>query len=138
MLNDAPQHSLKDSNASPKVKITKKEGVGVPSLARSTLKIKGHVRTLGWGLGRMTSESTIHTNQTNQTTSWLMRSWNTFGARTSHEHTRTHKIHHSMDLGEATTFPLIIFFVISHEGYIQMSFFPELPSLVPKFSKLGL
>jgi len=42
---------------------------------------------------------------TNQTTSWLMHSWNIFGARMSHKHTWTHKIHHSSDWGEATTFP---------------------------------
>jgi len=53
-----------------------------------------------------------------------MRGWNIFGAWTSHEHTQTSKIHHSSDLGEAITFPLIIFSVINHRGYIQMSFYP--------------
>jgi hypothetical protein len=67
-----------------------------------------------------------------------MHSWSPFGPRTSHGHTRTHKIHHGPDLGEATTFPLILFSVINHMGYIQMSFFPKTPNLgVPKFSKLG-
>jgi hypothetical protein len=34
---------------------------------------------------------------------------------------------------------LIVFFVISHGGYIQMSFFPKTPKLgVSKFPKLGL
>jgi len=63
---------------------------------------------------------------TNQTTSWLMHSWSTFGAQMNHEHTQTHKSHktcHSLDLGEATIFPLIIFFVICHGGCTQMSFF---------------
>jgi len=45
-----------------------------------------------------------------------MPSWNTFGAWTSHEQTWIHKIHHNLDLGEATTFPFIIFFVINHGG----------------------
>ncbi len=40
----------------------------------------------------------------------------------SHGHTRTHKIQHSLNLGEATTFSLIVFFVINHKGCIQMSF----------------
>jgi hypothetical protein len=53
---------------------------------------------------------------TNQTTSWLMHDLNTFGARTNHGHTGTHKIHHNLDLGEAITLPFIVFFVISHEG----------------------
>jgi len=37
-----------------------------------------------------------------------MHSYNTFGAWTSHEQTRTQKTHHNLDLGEATTFPLIV------------------------------
>ncbi len=43
-----------------------------------------------------------------------MRSWSTFGAQTSHEQTWTHKTHHSLDLGEVTTFPLIVFFLLGH------------------------
>jgi hypothetical protein len=35
-----------------------------------------------------------------------MHSWNTSGARTSHKQTQTQKIHHYLDLGEATTFPV--------------------------------
>jgi hypothetical protein len=42
-------------------------------------------------------------------------------------------------LREATTSPLKVLFVISHEGYIQMSFCLKIPKLgVPKFPKLGL
>jgi hypothetical protein len=68
-----------------------------------------------------------------------MHSWSTFDARTSHGHTRPHKTHHGRNLGEATTFSLLVFFVISHRGYIQMSFCLETPKLgVPKFPKLGL
>jgi len=37
---DAPPNFLKDSNASPKVKIMKEEGVGVRFLARNTFKIR--------------------------------------------------------------------------------------------------
>ncbi len=58
-----------------------------------------------------------------------MHSWNIFSAWMNHEHTRTHKTHHCMDLGEATTFPLIIFFVIRHGGYIQMPFGPRTPKI---------
>ncbi len=39
--NDAPPNSLLDSNASPKVKTKKGEGVGACSLARSTLGVEG-------------------------------------------------------------------------------------------------
>jgi hypothetical protein len=37
-----------------------------------------------------------------------------FGAHMSHEQPRTHKIHHGPDLGEATTFPFIIYFLLGH------------------------
>jgi hypothetical protein len=41
-------------------------------------------------------------------------------------------------LGEATTFPLIIFFVLGHGDCTQMSFCPRTPKLgIPKFPKLG-
>ncbi len=40
-----------------------------------------------------------------------MHSLNTFGVRTSHRQTRTHKTHHDPDLGETTTFPFIVYFV---------------------------
>ncbi len=68
---NTPPHSLKDSNASPKVKTTK--GVRVHSLACNTSELKGHVRVLGWGLGQMTSTSIIHTNLHKPTISWLVR-----------------------------------------------------------------
>ncbi len=51
-----------------------------------------------------------------------MHNYNTFGAKTSHKETRTHKIHHSPDLEEATTFPLIVYFVPGHGIDTQMSF----------------
>jgi len=51
-----------------------------------------------------------------------MHSWNTFGARTNHGQTQIHKTHHGPDLGEAATFPLIVYFVPLHEAHIQMAF----------------
>jgi hypothetical protein len=59
---DAPPHSLKDSNANPKVETTKEKRVRVCSLARNISRIEGCVGALGWGLGRMTSGSIIHMN----------------------------------------------------------------------------
>jgi hypothetical protein len=47
-LCDAPPSSLMDSTASPKVKKMEGEGVGVRSLAHSTMGVEGHVRTLKW------------------------------------------------------------------------------------------
>ncbi len=43
--------------------------------------------------------------------------------------TRTHKTHHGPDLGEATTFPLIVYFAPLHGGHIQMAFCPETPEI---------
>jgi len=57
----------------------------------------------------------------------------------SHEQTRIHKIHHGPNLGEATTFPFIVFSMPSHGASTQISFCPEIPKLgVLKFSKLRL
>jgi hypothetical protein len=40
----------------------KGEGVGVCSLAHSTLRVVGHAGVLGWGLGRLINNSIIHTD----------------------------------------------------------------------------
>ncbi len=65
-----------------------------------------------------------------------MHNWSIFGAKTSHEQIRTHKTHHGMDLGEATTFPLIVYFMPGHRTNIQMAQDSQVG--IPKFSKLGL
>jgi hypothetical protein len=117
-----------DSTANLKVKTTKGKGVGACSLAHSILGVKGCVGALGWGLGRGTSKSLTQTCR-NQTISWLMHSWSIFGAQTNHEQTQTHKTHHGPDFGEATTFPLKVFSMSSHEVSTQMSFCPGTPKL---------
>jgi hypothetical protein len=54
-------------------------------------------------------------------------------------HIQTHKTHHSPDSGEASTFPLIVYFVPLHEAQIQMAFCPGTPKMgVLKLPKLGL
>jgi hypothetical protein len=40
----------------------KKSGIGVHSMVHNTLRVEGHARVLGWGLGRVTSKSITHTN----------------------------------------------------------------------------
>jgi hypothetical protein len=66
-----------------------------------------------------------------------MHGWSTFGVRTSHGQTRIHKIHHGPDLGEAITFPLIVYFVPLHEAHIQIAFCPGLPNGSPEIPKVG-
>ncbi len=72
----------------------------------------------------------------NSATSWLVRNWNIFGARTSHGQTWTHKTHHDLDLGEATTFPFIMFFMLGHRASTQMSFCPRTSSGSPEILKI--
>jgi hypothetical protein len=115
---DAHAHFLKDSNVSLKMKIMEKKWIGGCSLIHNTLGVEGHVEGLRWGQGWMTSESVIHVNlhkfNNKLVSAWLKHFW------------CTNKPWAYMDsqnspwppLGEATTFPLIIFYVISHEGYI--------------------
>ncbi len=79
-----------------------------------------------------------HASKTN--TSWLEVILHALGVGTSHGLIRTHLTHHGPDSGEATTFPLIVFSAAPHGGYIQMLFFPGLPSwspeTIPKLSQL--
>ncbi len=138
------------------MKTIEESRVGARSLARNTFEGRGACWSSGMGLRRMTSTYSLtrtctkpnnkhlftHTNMhktkqqalihshehaQNQTTSWLVHCWSTFGARTNHGQTQTHKTHHGPDLGEATTFPLIVYFVPFHEAHIQMAFCPMTP-----------
>ncbi len=73
-----------------------------------------------------------------------MHCWSIFNARTNHEQIQTHKIHHGLDLGEAITFPLIVYSMPLHEAHIQMAFCSGTPTTlgsqmgVSKLSKLRL
>jgi hypothetical protein len=75
---DAPPHSLKDSNASPKVKTVDKR-IGIRSVARNILGVEGRAETPRWGLGRVTSESIIHTDlhspNNKLVSAWLEHFW---------------------------------------------------------------
>jgi hypothetical protein len=137
--SDTPPHYLKDSNTSPKVKIMKEEGIGARSLVRNILGVEGHAGVPRWGLGQMTSMSIIHTNLHKPNNKlinvWLEHFW---CMDEPHAYTNSQDSSCS-DLGDATTFPLIVFTMPSHRAYTQMSFFPRTPKLkVSKFSKLKL
>jgi hypothetical protein len=67
-----------------------------------------------------------------------MHCWNIFGVKTNHEQTRTHKTHHGPGLREATTFPLIIYFVTGHGTNFQMAFCLEIPKWDPEIPKIGI
>jgi hypothetical protein len=61
-MYDAPLSFLMESTTSPKVKTPKGEGVGARSLVHNTSGVDGRVGALGWGLGKLTSKSIIHTD----------------------------------------------------------------------------
>jgi len=113
-----------DSNVSLRWKQRKSKELGTRSLTCNTLGVEGHAGTLGWDYEEWQALNHSHGPAQNQTTSWLMHSWNTFSVRTNHGQTRTHKTHHGPDLGEATTFPLIVYSVPGHGTNTQMSFCP--------------
>jgi hypothetical protein len=116
-----------DSTSSPKMKIMKEKGVGACSLAHSTSGVEGHAGAPRSGLGRLTNNQLLTRICTNQTTSWLIRNSNIFGAQMNHEQIWTHKTHHGPNLGETITFPLRVYFVSGYRNNTQMSFCLETP-----------
>jgi hypothetical protein len=116
-------------------------------MKRRKSKELGHVPWLAalWGdrgacwSSRMTSFNHSHKPAQNQTTSWLVHSWNTFSARTSNGQTQIHKIHHGPNLGEATTFPLIVLLYASPRSPHPNGLLSRDSQIgVPKFPRLGL
>jgi hypothetical protein len=63
------------------------------------------------------------------TTSWLKLLQHPFDVGTSHGQPWTHLTHHGLNLGEATTFPHIVFSTSRGGGYIQMAHFLGIPKL---------
>jgi hypothetical protein len=59
---DTPASFLMDSTSNPKVKTTKGERIGARSLVCNILEVKRCVGALGWGIGRLTNNSIIHTD----------------------------------------------------------------------------
>ncbi len=79
------------------------------------------------GLRRIDKLQLFTRTYTKTNTRWLVHSLSTFGVKTSHEQLRIHKIHHGLDLGEATTFPFILYYAPLHKNHIQMAFCPGTP-----------
>jgi hypothetical protein len=55
----------------------------------------------------------------------------------SHGQIHTHKTHHNPDLGEATTLPLIVYFVPLHEATSKWHFVSKLSNGSFKIPKVG-
>jgi hypothetical protein len=120
-----------DSMASPKVKTMEGERIEACSLACNTSwGVEGRVGACwssGMGLGRTISNSIIHMYlykinnklvNVKSKHSWCMD---------DHGQARTHKTHHDLDLGEAITFPLIVFSMLGHWANTQMLFCSRTP-----------
>jgi hypothetical protein len=131
---DAPPSSLMDLTASPEVKIM--EGVGACSLVRSILGVKGHARVLGSGLGRSTSNQFLTHACTNQTTSWWLHNWSTFGAWMNHKQTWIHKTHHGPKSHHLPPYNTICAWPRNQHPNVNLS--RDSQAGVPKFPKLGL
>jgi hypothetical protein len=90
--------------------------------------VDGRARSPGIKLGRRTSRSSLILHP-KQTTKWLVyireHPW-VLGQAMG---TLDHKTHHGPDLGEATTFPHIVFSAPHFGDYIQMALFPGTPKL---------
>jgi hypothetical protein len=88
-------------------------------MTHRTLGVEGRVTALRWGLKRVTSKSITHMDLHKPN-----KFVNIVGALLVHRfttgQTQTHKTHHSPDLGEAITFPFIIYFVPCHRANAQM------------------
>ncbi len=108
------------------------------SLAHNTLRGRGACWSSGMRLGRI--DKLIHShrpahNPHKVISAQLEHLW----CQDEPRATRTHKTHHGPDLGEATTFPLIVYSGPLHGAHIQMAFLSRDSSVgVPKSRQLGL
>jgi len=124
-----------DSTMSPKVMIVKRDRVGVHSLACNILGVEGRFSAPEWGLGRLTSKSILTWTYTKPNNK-LVHNWNTFDAWTNHAQTQIHKTHHDSNLGEATTFPLIVFLCLDTGLTPKCHFVSGLQLGSPKIPKI--
>ncbi len=84
--------------------------------------VEGRVGALGWDQEELTSFTHSHEpahNPHKVVSAQLEHLWCQDEPRT----TRTHQIHHGLELREVTTFPFIGYYVDGHGAYIQMVFF---------------
>jgi len=73
-----------DSTTSLKVKTMEGEGVRAHSLACNTSRVEGHAGALGWGLGRLTSDSITHMDLHKPNNKLVSAYLEHFGARMNH------------------------------------------------------
>jgi hypothetical protein len=79
------------------------------------------------GLGRLKSNLFTHMDLHKTTNKLVNALLEHFGVKTNQGQIQTHKTHHGPNLGEATTFPPLIYYMPLHEAHIQMAFCPGTP-----------
>jgi hypothetical protein len=121
---DAPPSSLMDSTVNPKVNNKRRRSWGA-LLNSQQFGGRGACWSSEMGVGRLTSNLIIHTGIHKPNNKLVSAKLEHFGAQTSHGQTQIHKTHCGLDLGEATTFPYIVYSVPGHGTNTQMSFCPD-------------
>jgi hypothetical protein len=116
---DAPPSSLLNPKRVQLCQRAKVVGTWCCSQLSALKGVKGHAESseirLGKGTTYLVTRSCIKTNHI-QNHFWC---WDKPRA------TRTHLTHHGSDLGEATTFPHIVFSTFAHDTYIWMVFLSQ-------------
>ncbi len=117
---------LEGLNASSSRKHRKKEESRHAPQLTTLRRVEGRVGASGWDQEELTSFTHSHRHAHNShkvVSAQLEHPW----CQDEPWATRTHQTHHSPNLGEATTFPLIIYYVPLHKAHIQMAFCPRTP-----------
>ncbi len=100
--------------------------------------VEGRAGAPGWDQEELTSFTHSHgpaQNQRKVVSAQLEHLW----CQDEPRATRTHKTHHGPDLGEATTFPLIVYSTPLHMAHIQMVFLSQDSQVgILKLPRLGL
>jgi hypothetical protein len=126
MYDHAFPSSWIDSNVSLKWKQWKSQECTLPG-SHHFEGARGACWSSEMGLGRMTSTYSLTRTCTKPNNKLVSALLEHFGVRMSHEQIWIHKTHHNSDLGEVTTFPLIVYYVPLHEAHIQVAFWPGNP-----------
>jgi hypothetical protein len=102
----------------------------VPLLASNIKRgWEGRAESSGIRLGRGTTYLVTRSCIKNQPTSWLVYLRNHYWCWDKPWATQTHLTHHGSDLGEATTFPHIVFSALLRRTHIRMALCPETPKV---------
>ncbi len=94
-------------------------------------RVEGCAKVLGWDQEEVTNLNHSHgpaQNQHKVVSAQLEHFW----CQEKPRATQTHKTHHKPNLGEANTFPFIVYFALLHGATSKWFFIPGLPSGSPE------